>query len=241
MPLYECLHIPKACEVRNTIFKKLFYDNADLGSVDKALFTDNISKITWVYSIKTENINIKAYKDDIRDYSEIEVLEVSLSKNTKIKRIAEIIMRSIPYPMLLVFKFESKIQLWAAHQRTNQNDNTKNTIEEFVNTDWLSEEDVLFDALDIKQMRFIDFYTLYSDFVDKISIYNVKDIIGDNTKVTGPQARNLISEITELDNQITALKAKSKKETQFNKRIDMNIEIKKLCEQKKAIFERQGI
>ena len=192
MLLYECLNIPKACEVGNTIFKKLFYDNADLGTDDKALFTNYISKIIWVYSIKTENINIKAYKDDIRDYSEIEVLEVSLSKNTKIKRIAEIIMRAIPYPMLLVFKFESKIQLWAAHQRTNQNDNTKNTIEEFVNTDWLSEEDVLFDTLDIKQMRFIDFYTLYSDFVDKISIYNVEGIIGDNTKVTGPQARNLI-------------------------------------------------
>ena len=47
MLLYECLNIPKACEVGNIIFKKLFYDNADLGTDDKALFTNYISKIIW--------------------------------------------------------------------------------------------------------------------------------------------------------------------------------------------------
>lgn len=236
MPLYESLNIPRACEVGNTIYKKLFYENADLNSSDKSLFADGISKITWLYCLKPEAINIQPYKDDIRDYPEIEVLEVEVTKDNKLKRIAEIIMRTIPYPMLLIFRLEDRVQLYVAHQRVNQNDRSKNTIEEFISTEWLSDDSSIFEMLDIMKMRFTSFYTLYIDIVDAISVYNVSSILPSNNTISGSEARQLSAELERIEHQIAGLRAKLKIETQFNRKIELNIEIKRLELLKKGLI-----
>ncbi|MGV8149603.1 MAG: DUF4391 domain-containing protein [Alkaliphilus sp.] len=50
--LYESMNIPKNCEVGNTVFKKLFYENASMSLRDKETFKEHIKKITWLYSFK---------------------------------------------------------------------------------------------------------------------------------------------------------------------------------------------
>ena len=232
MDTYDFLNIPDSCFIGNTIYKKLFYENADLSTSDKSLFTDTISKITWLYCLKPETINIPAYKDEVRDYPEIEVIEVLVHKDYKLKRIAEIIMRTIPYPMLLIFKWEDKKQLYVAHQRVSQSDSSRNTIEEFISTDWLDGDSALFARLDIREMRFTNFFTLYSDIVDTISIYNLSTIIPTDDNITGAEARELSTKIEDIEQEITSLRARLKKESQFNRRMELNIEIKKLEQNK---------
>lgn len=236
MKNYIFFNIPTTCNVGNTIYKKTFYENADLSSADKKLFTDNIKKISWLYCLKPETINIRAYKDDIREYPEIEVIEVEIEKDTKLRRIAEIIMRTIPYPMLLFFRLEDKIQIYVAHQRVNQNDNSKNILEEFICTDWLNRDSLLFEKLDIKQMRFTNFYVLYSDIVDAISVYNVSNIIPTTIPITGMEARKLSLAIETLEIEISNLRNKLKKETQFNRKMELNIKIKLLETEKNNLL-----
>ena len=236
MDMYKCLNIPDSCFIGNTIYKKLFYENADLSTNDKSLFTDTINKVTWLYCLKPETINISAYKDEVREYPEVEVIEVLLHKDYKLKRIAEIIMRTIPYPMVLIFRLEGKVKFYVAHQRTNQSDSSKNTIEEFISTDWLESDSALFDKLDIKQMRFANFYALYSDIVDTISIYNLSTIIPTDDNITGAEARELSAQIEDIEQEITSLRAKLKKETQFNRRMELNIEIKRLEQNKNKLL-----
>ena len=228
MDTYNFLKIPDSCFIGNTIYKKLFYENADLSTRDKSLFTDTISKITWLYCLKPETINITVYKDEVLDYPEVEVIEVLVHKDYKLKRIAEIIMRTIPYPMLLIFKLEDKRQFYVAHQRINQNDSRKNTIGEFIFTDWLESDSALFAQLNIKQMRFTNFYALYSDIVDAISIYNLSAIMTVDDNISGAEARELSAQIENIEQEIRSLRAKLKKETQFNRKMELNIEIKKL-------------
>ncbi len=228
MDTYNFLNIPDSCFMGNTIYKKLFYENADMSTSDKSLFTDTINKVTWLYCLKPETINIPAYRDEVRGYPEIEVIEVLVHKDYKLKRIAEIIMRTIPYPMLLIFKLEDKRQFYVAHQRTSQSDSSKNTIEEFIATDWLDSDSTLFAKLNIKQMRFTNFYALYSDIVDTISIYNLSTIIPTDDNITGAEARELSAKIEDIEQEITSLRARLKKESQFNRKMELNIEIKRL-------------
>lgn len=236
MDTYKFLNIPDSCFIGSTIYKKLFYENANLSTSDKSLFTDTINKVVWLYCLKPETINIPAYKDEVRDYPEIEVIEVLLHKEYKLNRIAEIIMRTIPYPMLLIFKLEDKIRFYMAHQRTSQSDSSKNTIEEFISTDWLSNDSVLFDKLDIKQMRFTNFYTLYSDIVDAISIYNLSAIMPTDDIITGDKARELSAKIEDIEQRIANLRSKLKKESQFNRKMELNIEIKRLEQSKNKLL-----
>jgi hypothetical protein len=236
MDTYDFLKIPDSCFIGSTIYKKLFYENADLSTSDKSLFTDTISKITWLYCLKPETINIPVYKDEVRDYPEIEIIEVLITKDYKLNRIAEIIMRTIPYPMVLIFKLEDKRLIYVAHQRINQNDSSKNTIEEFIATDWLESDSALFAKLDTKQMRFTNFYALYSDIVDAVSIYNLSTIIPTDDNITGAEARELSAQIKVIEQEITSLRSKLKKESQFNRKMELNIEIKRLEENKNKLL-----
>lgn len=232
---YEFFNIPRSCEVKNTIFKKFFYENADISSADRTLFIDVINKITWLYCLKPDIINIQPYKDGIREYNEVEYIEVDLSEDRRVNRIAEIIMRTIPYPMVLIFRLNNKFQLYVAHQRTNLNDSSKNTIEELISTQWVESNSNLFGTLNIQKMRFSNFYAFYCDIIDVISIYNASVLISINPDISGEEARSLAAEIEGLNKEIALLKTKLKNETQFNKKIGLNIEIRNLSKRQSQL------
>lgn len=234
--MYDALNIPAACKVDNVIYKKLFYENADLSAADKKLFTENIDKITWRYSLKPGNCFVKPYRDAVREYGEVEIIEAVLTRQTGESRIAEIIMRTIPYPMLLVLQRENQVQLWAAHQRSSQNDSEKNVLGEPVCTAWLdsAELEKLSAALDFQKLRNGNFYELYSDMVDGISMFNAHQS-GMVAVADGDEARALLAQRQATEAKIAALRAELKKETQFNRKVELNMEIKKLEKEKAAL------
>lgn len=138
----EKLNIPKECELNNTIFKKLFYENAYMSKQDKDMFASDINKITWLYSLKRDTINIQNYKDEECEYEEVEFIQVKINSESKVKRIAEIIQRTIPYPIVLIFNCENKVMLNAALKKINKVDESKNSVEEFIFTDWIDLNDL---------------------------------------------------------------------------------------------------
>lgn len=237
MEEYGFFNISESCDVGSIIFKKLFYENGDLSASDKELFTNVINKITWLYCLKMDTINIKPYKDEVRDYSEIEFFEVSISDDKKVRRIAEIIMRAITYPLVLVFKLNCSIKIVTAHVSINQNDSSQNTIEEFISTGWLKEDDAFLNRLDIKKMRFTNCYTLYCDIVDVISIYNAECILGNPSGMSGDKAREFLNKINDIRAQIEKLRSGLKNETQFNHKVEFNIKIKQLEETKDKLIK----
>ena len=175
---YKQLNIPNNCEVNNTIYKKAFLDNADLTSTDKKIINDHIKKVTWKYCLKPETINILPYKDDKRDYLEIEIIEVQLNEISKVNRIAEIIMRAIPYPILLVLIDDEKLKLAVGDMRKNLSDSSRVTVEDFVFTDWIdiNSADVysekLFAGLNISTLDSSNYYAMYQDITSKLNVYN---------------------------------------------------------------------
>lgn len=233
--LYEKMNIPKECEVGNTIFKKLFYENANMSTKDKEIFTNHIDKIFWKYSFKEENLNIKSYKTEELDYEEIDLIEVVLKEDKKYKRIAEIIQNNIPYPLILVFIKGDKIILNGAYKRINKADVSKNTVKEYIYTPWISllslqdDDEKFLQSLNIRKFSFINIYKFYCSFIDKINIFNAANITGnfDNLKNKDIEEINTLNtEIENLNMKIKKLREDLKREQHFNKRLDINIKIK---------------
>ncbi|MBU3192626.1 DUF4391 domain-containing protein [Clostridium algidicarnis] len=245
--LYEKMNIPIGCEVGNTIFKKLFYENGNMSSSDKELFTNHIDKIVWKYSFKEENLNIKAYKTDELDYEEIAVIEVSLNNDKKYNRIAEIIQNTIPYPLILIFVMGDKILLNTASKRINKVDVSKNTVEDYIYSSWINlsslndNEEKFLQSLNIRDFSFINIYKFYCSFADKVKIFNASAITGnfDNLKSKDiEEVETLNAEIESLNNEIEKLKIELKKEQHFNKRLDINVKIKNIESKKDNLIEK---
>ena len=245
--LYEKMNIPAKCNVGSTIFKKFFYENGNTSTSDKDMFTNDIEKIVWKYSFKEENLNIKPFKNEELDYEEIALIEVSLSKELKYKKICEIIQKAIPYPLIIVLTHEDKVLINTAYKRINKVDESKNTIEEFIYSNWmhidnLKENEVSFlNSIDIMTFSFINMYKFYCSFVEKLNLLNASSIAGNFEALKNKniqEVNELKNQIEKLHSEIEKLKADINKEQHFNKRMDINIKIKKLESKKKDVMEK---
>ena len=87
-------------------------------------------------------------------------------------------------------------------------------------------------------MRFTNFYAFYSDIVDAINIYNFSTIMPREDNISGEEARELSAQIKTIEEEIIGLRSRLKKETQFNRKMELNIEIKKLEQGKNKLFGR---
>lgn len=221
MSEFDFLNIPDSAIMRKTVYKKLFYENAALSKTDVNRIKDNIDKVDWLYSLRPDTVNVLPYQDDIREYSEIEVLLVELRKSSDIKRMAEIIMRAIPYPMLLIFRYENKVLYGVSHQRTSQTDISQNVIEELIVTDFVSLEEKV---VDFKQYSYSNFYAMYCDLVDSIILYNAS-LHFEIEKMDVAQAKYKLERLQKYESEIEKLEMKIKKETQFNRKMEINMEL----------------
>lgn len=238
---------PKECIEDSRIPKKLFYEEYDMSSSDKEIFTKEIDKINLEYMFSEDRINIAAYRNDDVECEEIAVIRVFFNKESKYKRVCEIIQRAIPYSIILICECNERILFNVANKRINKNDATKNTVDEMIYTEWIDlkkqnkNERIFLEGFDISKWSYSNLYKFYNSFVNKVEIFNAskysKNVDALNN-IDIDYVKKLTDRIYRLNQDITYLKEKIKKETQFNKKMDLNIQIKKLESQKNELIDK---
>ena len=152
---------------------------------------------------------------------------------------ADIIMRTIPYPMVLSFENSNEIRLFTGHLRINKSDSSKNTIDEFIYTDWIDLDNLdnndiaLFEDLKLKNLNFTNFYTFYNCIIENIIRYNVSKISEISSDLEVYELKDIYDDINNINNKIELIKRKMNKETQFNRIVEFNMEIKRLSNKEK--------
>ena len=231
--LLEKIDLPKRCWLGATIFKKQFLNARDLSSADKKLLSKDINKVIWQASLKPSTINMQAYKDEIREYGEVEIIEVLLNDPSRVKRIAELVMRSIPYPMLVQVTHQDTIMIASGHSRISLSDNSRNTIEEFLLTDWINLkalttfQKTFFSNIHSSKLSFTNFYRFYDSFVDQVILLNASKWADYYLDDKNPkEVKQISDQISQLELKIEEMQAALKKQTQFNRKVDLNVKIK---------------
>lgn len=124
----DILEVPTNCVVDSVIPKKEVFEAADLKNKDKRIFTDLIKQIKWCYNFTEDNIRVEKYVDEKRRYDEVELININLKydnvhkidvgkfkEDDKIDRIADIVMRFIPYPIILTMQYDNELKFYTAH------------------------------------------------------------------------------------------------------------------------------
>lgn len=238
--LYDKLAIPETCYLGKRVFKKLFHENAKLGATDKKALRDDIDTITWVYTLKPTTIPIHAYKDDEREYDEVALLQVDLKTQKRTGRIVEIIHRAIPYPLVLVFVFETSVAISLAHKRFSQAERGAVVAEEFVTTDWIDlgpgsptpVQQAFLDSLTMTKLPQTHFYAFYSALMDRLIALDCARLTGEYRIEAAAEQREArrerLAECHELEVRIAEMRATAKREKQINRLADLNVEIRRL-------------
>lgn len=236
--LYEQMAIPDSCHLGKRVFKRLFHENAVLGATDKKAFRDDIDTITWQYTLKPTTIPIPAYEDDTCEYLEVALLQVDLQTPQRIGRIAEIIHRAVPYPAIVVFSWQSKCALSLSHKRFSQAEKGAIVAEGIRTTDWIDLEEPtdvereFLGSLAVRRLPHTNFYVFYSALLDRTIALECARRSGHyRLDAAGEQSDLRLSRLDAcraLEARIAERKAAIRKETQFNRQVELNTEIKSL-------------
>jgi len=231
----EKFNIPEKTVVNSTLYKNHFYEEGKLNKSEMKIFADNIEKITLLFSLTEDNMNIKPYRDDNMEYEEIAIIQVAIDNKLKSNKIGDIIQRTIPYPTLVLFTLDDEIQMNLSCKRINKADKSKNLIEKTIRTHWINRnkltqiEKDFFESLSMENLSFANFYKLYMDIFHRAIMLNTADFTKDYKVLLTKD----IEKIKRIKNQIdiTQLtidesKKKIKKEDNFNRGLELNMRIK---------------
>jgi hypothetical protein len=232
------LAIPSDARVDQRVPKKLFMEQGAPTTADKHQIQDGIEEIVWVAALKPINIGVPAFRDDVREYLEIAVLTVTLRAAAKPTRLTELIHRAIPYPVVLVAAHRDTISFSLAHKRWSQGEMGKVVIEDVRRTapfrrDAPMAEEVSFLAnLAVSGLPRRNLFALYQGWLDRVAALEAARITGSFVPPDSPDRasalRDSLDTYARLQRDLATLRAQAEKEKQLNRRVELNLKIKRL-------------
>lgn len=237
--IIHILQLPEKCLVNKKITKEFFKRNFDMTSTERNLLDDAnaVISIDWIASISQANANVPAWQDAESTFEEIEVIAVTTNTenlNKQATRIIDLIQKYIPYHLLLVVTDGAKTVWNLTYKRINQNDNNKRTVDKKFTTEHIdligdnAIHKAFIESLNFSKLASTNLKVFYDSYIQCFVGLNTAPIIG--TFETRPTERTkedleLLERISQLEKEITALSHTAQKETQLNKRVELNTKL----------------
>ncbi|OYT88689.1 MAG: hypothetical protein CFE43_21220 [Burkholderiales bacterium PBB3] len=257
--LISALRLPAEATVGQRVPKKMLAENltsrGSATSADRKLLQEQIDEVTWVAALKPTNAGIPVYQDEVRSYLELAVLSVRLREGSQlapnpakvspsVARLAELVHRAIPYPVLLVLDDGARLYLSLVHIRWAQKEADKFVLDgdliqgvfshngsPTASVMYAETVNAFVNAMDLSKQPRTDLLTLYQGWMDTLSAWQAAVVTGRFECVSPQQAtarRAALRRCHELDAQISSLRAAASKEKQMARQVATNLEIKAL-------------
>lgn len=209
------LNLPQTTEFNKRVPKQKFYEYLPANTKIKSMFAAQIKTIYWCNKIAASTLNISAGVT----LPELEVFEVKLNTPDISETVLRQIDLAIPYYILFLLEYNGKYKAAISFKEVTENKNIK--VNNYYYTNWLDEQD-----LPLK-MEGLNIDTVYENFVRQIA----GEYLNKQSKETLKQSIAEADEKAKLQKQIAALENRIRKEKQFNRKVELNMELKRLQEQ----------
>ena len=258
--LIDALRLPEGCRVDQRIPKKLLLENGAPTAADKRLITEAIEEIQWVAALKPNTIGVPDYRDTLREYLEIAVLAVTVRgvvKPASHSRLAELVHRAVPYPVLLLLIEGQSLTLSLAHKRWAQNEAAKVVLDgspisvtvSVTVSAALSEghaadsshpdpaaaaqaESAFIQSLSVTRQPQATLHALYQGWIDCVQALLAARLTGRyQTAMTPEQAaarRQALADCERLQAEVSRLRAQALREKQLARQVELNLTLKRV-------------
>lgn len=229
--------------VDQRVAKTLLAENGAPTAADKRQIKDGIEELLWIAALKPASIGVPVYADETREYLEIAVLSLTLRAGAKAARLAELVHRAIPYPVFLILSQPDGLSLSLAHLRWSLGQSGQTVLEDSLVTVALNAENPatgdFLASLNVAFQPRHDLRTFYQGWIVRFEGYTAAGITGaytlHDTAEPGQARRKALAEHHRLTREIAGLHARAAKETQLNRRVELNMAIQNLNSQLQSI------
>lgn len=228
--------IPADARVDQRVPKKLLVENGAPTAADKSQINDGIDEMRWLAALKPATIGVPVFRDDTREYLEVAVISLTLRAGAKAPRLTELIHRAIPYPLFLIQSRPDGLTLSLAHLRWSQGQSGKTVLDgPLVSTTVDAENPATDDflaSLNITSQPRQHLHALYQGWIERFEAHTAARLTGSFTPAPDAAAaerrRTALAEHERLTREMASLRARASKETQINRRVELNLQLKQL-------------
>lgn len=236
--ILTALALPADTRLDQRIPKKLLLENGAPTAADRRGINEGIEELVWVAALKPTNIGVPAFRDETREYLEIAVLRLSLRPAAKRPRLAELVHRAVPYPLLLVAEQEGEVEISTSGKRWAQSESGKTVLDGAPvavaeAADLAHEVRTAFrSALALHRQPTASLRSLYEGWEEALIALRAAKLTGAfampaSTQQTADR-RDALAAFTRLDAEIARLRAAAARERQIARLVDLNLEIQRL-------------
>jgi hypothetical protein len=235
--LLAALDLPASARVDRRVPKTLLVENAAPTAADKRRINDGIEELVWLATLKPTTIGVPAYRDDVREYLEIAVLRLLLRAGAKSSRLVELVHRAIPYPVVLIADGADET-LSLAHKRWSQGEKGKTVLDgDVLVIDCEAKADaatwgLFLKALALGRQPQATLYALYRGWIDTLVALQAAKRTGTfvlaSSETRFGARRDAVAECDRLEAEIARLRAAAAKEKQMSRRVELNLELKRV-------------
>ena len=227
--IVKYLNLPSSTSIERKLFKKQFLDNFSLTTNEKKILSECVDSITLNNLLNKDSINILPFTNETHNYQEIAVISVEINNQSKAKEITNIILH-IPYPVVLILVYKEQIQINISPKRINITDTAKLVVEEQYYTKWIDTNNLtevsseFLNSLDTLKHPFSNFKDFFISLTQSVISFNASEISGKFK--SNQDSKFILDKINKINSEIQELKAQIKKETNYNNKVKLNIELK---------------
>ena len=233
---YGRLGFPETSLLDKRIYKRMVLDHGELTATDKKTLSEDVTKLTWKYALKANTVQVLPYEDAEREYLEVAIVEAGLSSRRRAPRIAEMVQRAIPYPVLLVMVEGTGICVSVAHKRFSLAEKGSIVAEDFLLSPWSGEaskdiDAAFYDALSLRSLSQVDFYALYRCMAQAVLARSCAELTGRFVLDGGGlhvDRRRRLEQCYQIECEIGSLKTAIGKQDRFAEQVELNTTIKEL-------------
>ena len=213
---YAIYQYPQKAYVNRPIPKTKFYENANITKSVKDAFVSQIQQITWAYKLSPETINLSSTKGLL----EIQVFNIQLKTPDLDEKVLLSIDKAISHPIIFQLFSDDKMQVKVAYKRTSESDETKWVVEQYFSSHWISIDEANKAKKNIPIA--LDLSGLYEQILKEL--VPLEATAGEGIK----EQTQRFSLIAQKQKEIEQLARKIHNEKQFNRKVAMNSQLKKL-------------
>ena len=205
---------PEQTAVNRVLPKAKIYDRARPTKAVRALFVSELDQIVWKHKLAPDTFHL----DPAEGVAEIQVFELHLRGPELSTRVLETIDRTIPYPVFYRLCSQNRVQHAAAYKRPAQDGSAKWVIGEYYRTPWHPADSTPPQPLPLA----LNLKSLYDQMLRAFIALPARD---------GEPLAELVereSRLRQLQRQLKQLENKLAAEKQFNRKVAINAELRRL-------------
>lgn len=207
--------LPESTYFGKLVPKNKFYNKLAIDKKLERSFINRINSIRWLHKLSADTLNVEKGVA----VEEVEVFLIKLKTSELDLNVLRQMDRQLHYHLIFILEFEEQYQLWTGYKEESTNATFK--VGNYYHTDWVTE----------------DTFSLRIDGLNMDTVYEnlVRQIAGDTLAQENSESlketveRQLERE--KLTKEIEKLRAKIRKEKQFNRQVELNRQLKAFLKQ----------